>query len=258
MRERGILLDNEGVLRRDPLIEPVPRYREVGTLDKVCQELGLSADLADFAACGLFDRERGLYAHQREAFKAVSIDRRSMVVTTSTGSGKTECFLLPMFEALLRESCGWSGPERPRAVRALILYPLNALVEDQMTRLRRALNGVDRGDQPGARTWLKSHRADRFTFGRYNGRTPVAGHPSPSKTAELNLERAQLQRRAKAVVGKEPELRDQFPSLDSDSGELWDRWSIQRTPPDVLVTNYSMLNIMLMRAFEDPIFDLTC
>ena len=59
-------------------------------------------------------------------------------------------------------------------------------------------------------------------------------------------------------MGKAPELRDQFPSLDADSGELWDRWSIQERPPDVLVTNYSMLNIMLMRALECPIFDMTC
>ena len=132
------MLEKEGVLYRDPLIETVPGYRKVGTLDEVCRELGLSPDLADFAACGLFDRERRLYAHQRDALKAVAVNRKSMVVTTGTGSGKTECFMLPILESLVRESRSWSGPERPRAVRALILYPLNALVEDQMTRLRRA------------------------------------------------------------------------------------------------------------------------
>ena len=38
------------------------------------------------------------------------------------------------------------------------------------------------------------------------------------------------------------------PSLDADSGELWDRWSMQEAPPDLLATNYSMLNVMMMRA----------
>ena len=102
-----------------------------------------------------------------------------MVVTTGTGSGKTECFLLPVIEALVRESADWKGPDRPTAVRALILYPLNALVEDQMTRLRRSLDG------PGPREWLKANRRDRFTFGRYNGWTPVSGPRSAPKENEV-------------------------------------------------------------------------
>ena len=53
------------------------------------------------------------------------------------------------------------------------------------------------------------------------------------------------------------EARYQFPSVDEESGERWDRWTIQEEPPDVLVTNYSMLNIMLMRAIEAPIFAKT-
>ena len=88
---------------------------------------------------------------------------KDVVVTTGTGSGKTECFLLPIFSYLIKESRDWTdygdrpdrpwwlsqqhssrkripqrhGENRPAAIRALILYPLNALVEDQLMRLRR-------------------------------------------------------------------------------------------------------------------------
>jgi DEAD/DEAH box helicase domain-containing protein len=248
VRERADLLGREGALHRDPLIEPVSRYDEVGTLAEACRDLNLSPEFADFAARGAFAAGRKLYPHQRAALDAVCTRGRSMVVTTGTGSGKTECFLLPVIESLVRESSGWRGTDRPKAVRALILYPLNALVEDQMTRLRRSLDG------PAARAWLAANRRDRFTFGRYNGRTPVSGGRTRSKKAKRLQELRKLQRRARVLAGLPDEVRHQFPSVDADSGERWDRWSIQDQPPDVLVTNYSMLNIMLMRAIEAGIF----
>ena len=105
--------------------------------------------------------------------------------------GKTECFLLPIFSQLVEESKDWqpygnreSKPwmekgkrqrggeheERQAAIRALILYPLNALVEDQLMRLRRACDSLD------AREWLDENRdGNRFYFGRYIGSTPVPG-----------------------------------------------------------------------------------
>lgn len=178
-----------------------------------------------------------------------------MVVTTGTGSGKTECFLLPLFQPLISESARWKSLERARAVRALILYPLNALAEDQMVRLRTALDSPDGRDPDGkiirrARSWQKNNRPDRIYFGRYTGRTPVPGSPSSSsKKRELEKERKRLERQA-ASVAERDELRFQFPSLDSDSAELWNRWSMQNAAPDILITNYSMLNIMLMRSIE--------
>jgi len=252
MRERADLLDREGTLHREPLVEPVARYQEVGTLAEACRELRLSPAFADFASLGAFASGRKLYAHQRAALDEVCARGRSMVVTTGTGSGKTECFLLPVIESLVRESGDWTGPERPKAVRALILYPLNALVEDQMSRLRRAL------DSPAARAWLAAHRRDRFTFGRYNGRTPVSGRPdSAQKQKDRKAALLKLQKRARSLAGLGDEASQQFPSVDPDSGERWDRWTIQDQPPDVLVTNYSMLNIMLMRKIEAGIFDAT-
>src|SRR5262249_37777525 len=60
---------------------------------------------------------------------------------------------------------------RRAAVRGLILYPMNALVEDQLTRMRKAL------DAQAVRDWFRDHRCgNRVYFGRYNSATPVPGH----------------------------------------------------------------------------------
>ena len=68
---------------------------------------------------------------------------------------------------------------RPAAVRALVLYPMNALVEDQLTRLRRAL------DSDPAREWFSRHRGgNRVYLGRYNSSTPVAGHEYNAPTQQ--------------------------------------------------------------------------
>lgn len=137
---------------------------------------------------------------------------------------------------------------RPAAVRALILYPLNALVEDQLARLRDGLDGVQ------ARAWLHAQRSgNRFYFGRYTGRTPVSGNRTAAATARLRDEFTGIERDARLVAGS-PAARF-FPSMDG--GEMWSRWDMQDHPSDILITNYSMLNIMLMRGVESPIFDQT-
>jgi DEAD/DEAH box helicase domain-containing protein len=81
------------------------------------------------------------YGHQLEAWKQlIEVEQKSVLVSSGTGSGKTECFLVPMLDDLARESemaraTGGSG--RLRGVRALMLYPLNALIASQQERLKR-------------------------------------------------------------------------------------------------------------------------
>ena len=259
--ERQALLREPGRLSQSPRIEFVPRYTEDCELITACDRLSISSDLAALSACGLFPAGRNLYIHQFASLSAVVKNKKHMVVTTGTGSGKTECFLLPLFQSLLNESKKWKAG-RPRALRSLILYPLNALAEDQMVRLRTALDSTDTRDDKGylvkrARSWLSQNRNDRIYFGRYTGRTPVSGSPkSPSKRKEHKREQDRLLRQARSVADRE-DLRFQFPSLDPDSGEQWDRWSMQDKPPDILITNYSMLNIMLMRSIESKVFSDT-
>lgn len=252
VQERRALLSRPGVLCQEPLIEPIAPYRRAGTLRQESARLGLSADFVEFAERGLFDRSRRLFSHQRDALAAVSGEKKHLIVTSGTGSGKTECFLLPIVESLIRESQAWKA-KRARAVRALIIYPLNALAEDQMVRLRQALDSVD-AERPGARSWLRANRSDRLYFGRYTGRTPVPGAEKTETKRRWTKYKNELDRQARRA-GQHPTLRYHFPSLDG--GECWDRWSMQAAPPDIMITNNSMLNIMLMREIEDPIFEQT-
>lgn len=212
------------------------------------------------------------------------IHGKNLVVTTGTGSGKTECFLLPLLASLSKESRTWPdcpGKESERqwfrhgssfqfqwghtgrhqasqhALRAIVLYPLNALVEDQVRRLRSTL------DSQAVHDWLDRHRGgNRILFGRYTGTTPVSGSRENLGARErLQRQLRELASSADSVLkeieqGKIPDdIRYYFPNMSG--GEMWSRWDMQTTPPDILITNYSMLNIMLMRAVESQIFERT-
>ncbi len=281
--ERDSLLRESGWLFQEPRFEPIfPNPSSGKTLSQLCAHPQIPSDLGDFLARGgndgLAPKDRKLYEHQMEAIKASVIDRKDVVVTTGTGSGKTECFLLPIFSYLIKESRGWNDyghrnpnhpwwqslerrtgayiPQRqnegrPAALRALILYPLNALVEDQLMRLRRTC------DSPEARRWLHENRGNnRFYFGRYTGLTPVSGQENSQKLKKLRENLDKLHRQAGEVSDSE-EKRYFFPSTDVDTAEMWSRWDMQDHPPDILITNYSMLNIMLIRDLEQPIFETT-
>lgn len=262
------------------MAEPVPIYPLSDyTLAQAAAQLGPDyAGLAPLGA-GLLPPTMRLYEHQWNALEAVIAGKKDLVVTTGTGSGKTECFLLPLVASLARESlrwghCGnaadrfrwrkdgervsqWAHSSRPHAVRALVLYPLNALVEDQLRRLRMTL------DCPEAHAWLDANRkGNRVLFGRYTGQTPVPGQPT-TKVAARRLKKLLQQsdgawRRVEMALqlpDADPDIRYHFARVDG--GEMWSRWDMQETPPDILITNYSMLNIMLMRDIEDVIFAKT-
>lgn len=298
VEERRRILDRDGVLYREPLIEPQPPYAGSGFQD-VAQVASsalagiagwtpqLIDDFSTLALNGLFLSQNRppieLYTHQVEMLRASVALEHDTVILTGTGSGKTEAIYLPIIAALAREAASWpSRPPAPRndwwamdpppgsgrrvhhprisqraheqggrmpAVRALVLYPLNALAEDQIARLRQALDGDN------VRAWLASRRpGNKFWFGRYTGWTPIPGR-SDRNGAEAEL-RQELERLAdmEAAVRTTAAARF-FPRLDG--GEMWSRWDMQEAPPDVLITNYSMLNIMLMRDIEAPIFGMT-
>ncbi|NIA10743.1 MAG: DEAD/DEAH box helicase, partial [Nitrospiraceae bacterium] len=261
-------------------------------------------DFKSLVACGLFG-DYELYDHQTEMLKRV-LEGRNCVVTAGTGSGKTEAFLFPLFAYLARESSGWVAPDTPdphvndwwsnsqwqdscrnehnriqrsyrvsqrgheqrdAAVRALIIYPMNALVEDQLTRLRKAL------DSDGAREWFQHNReGNRIYFGRYNKSTPIPGpefnkpntkgarSPKRKKIERLTGVLNDIDRDAGAAEryakkNNKPDVTSYFPKLDG--AEMRSRWDMQDSPPDILITNFSMLSIMLMREIEDSIFEKT-
>jgi ATP-dependent helicase YprA (DUF1998 family) len=79
----------------------------------------------DSAFLAAVDGARQLYVHQEEAIRRVAAGK-NIVVATGTGSGKTECFLYPILLHLYREQME-STPTIGPGVRALVLYPMNAL-----------------------------------------------------------------------------------------------------------------------------------
>ncbi|MCA9626940.1 MAG: DEAD/DEAH box helicase, partial [Myxococcales bacterium] len=270
--ERRELLDTEGSTWREPWIEPVVEYRLSGLgVDQALRDAGGDADLAEFVKCGLIGYP-DIFRHQAASLAAVRTGK-NVVVTAGTGSGKTESFLLPVVDALLMESRSWTGSspagerwwaikdaqhqaQRARehgrlpGVRALILYPMNALVEDQLVRLRRAL------DSDAARQWLKTNRGGhRFYFGRYTGATPVSGRRVRS-TKTTQLKRALVDAEERFDAWRHDEEKRYF--LQSlDGAEMRCRWDMQAHAPDLLITNYSMLNIMLLRDIEHGMFEQT-
>lgn len=255
--------------------------------------------------CGLFRSDIELYQHQLNMLKT-SLAGRNCVITAGTGSGKTESFLLPLFAQIAREIPRWKRPlgscdgvdswwndrkwqeeckrekrspripqrgneTRPAAVRGLILYPMNALVEDQLTRLRKSL------DSKEARKWLDANAEGNYVYlGRYNGSTPVPGHEFKNTTNKgVDVDQGKVEKLIKALQEVEQsseraenyasddrnsdpdkeEARYFFPRLDG--AEMRSRWDMQDSPPDILITNFSMLSIMLMREADSGIFDKT-
>jgi len=141
------------------------------------------------------------YLHQASAFERLSSRDRApqpTIVTTGTGSGKTESFLIPLLDHCRRERA------RGRAgIKAIILYPMNALVTDQGRRLARLLN-----DEAA----LQAVTAGVYIGGQGTHATPDRDH-----------------------------LVDQRDRLRED-------------PPDILLTNYKMLDLLLLRQADQPLW----
>ena len=466
--ERRRLLREPGAFCTEPLIEPIPRYTpspgpggEPITFEDVYRDATQHAILegfseparrafVDIALGGLFPsvewgdaplKRRAAflpYAHQLEMLRRGVREGTPGIVTSGTGSGKTEAFLLPLVAAISKEAIGWEAPEehfltrrwwhdpngepyserddkdrpkvrlprgllpgaaaplrtpfcrhrdgerRPSAVRALVLYPMNALVEDQMVRLRKALDSSEARPRDGrtfprepnllrplhwgdTRDWtsrfpgitMRPRRLSRRrqAAARTLGTIRFPGHKRADHNDNVayedvwqdeldrrrrrldrlfdhmvGLERGQQQARlyaldAQARADQQQRLREwehehgptvpkdvylelaqlvgkrtlagaledygrrfgdpdgetravlsqrqltdsdaasppsamatdespfMFPSVDGS--ELTNRWDMQADPPDILITNVSMLSAMLNREVEASVFDQT-
>ena len=294
---RKDLLQRPGVIHQVPYLESTPRYQtgerfsDMDDLDPAA----LRAYLAVAESQG--DLPRLIYdppyKHQSQAVRSTLIEGRNLVIMTGTGSGKTESFLLPILGRLAREAD--TSPQNfatQPAVRALLLYPMNALVNDQLGRLR-ALFG-----DPRIVALFKGWANRPPRFARYTSRTPYAGLRTARKDSSkfsafddffVDIERrsndptADDQADAKRLMralkdrGKWPAKPDlaawfgekgtrwQDPATGAfvravtlpDDTELLTRHEVHAAPPDLLVTNYSMLEYMMMRPIERSIFDMT-
>lgn len=150
----------------------------------------------------VFPLNRKPYTHQTESWEALLKKKKTIVVTAGTGSGKTECFMLPVLQDLFLQKQNGKGD----GVQAIFIYPLNALMKNQQKRIDawcRALN-------------------PKITYAIYNGDTPDSLSKNKIKEEEA------------------------YPQLLS-------RKQIRSNPPQILFTNPTMLNYMLVRPEDQPI-----
>jgi DEAD/DEAH box helicase domain-containing protein len=297
------LLKNDNLLK-EPYLEILPEYLVADINGSPISDLN---ELTDSIATGFGGNKQiasdfltkfiksGLisyipYKHQVEMFEKTFLNKNNTVITSGTGSGKTEAFLWPLFAQLYNEAKTWEKPNygnpnwfisgneeyipnqrkgetRRAAVRSLILYPMNALVEDQMTRLRKAL------DNDTVRNHFDDSQGlngNRLYFGQYNGNTIVPGNFEGSENKKKRkhcLKRLrEIQNNSNQVenyVQKNPKELDEVmyiaPRLTSirRTSEMVTRWDMQEYPPDILITNFSMLSVMLMRNIESNLFAST-
>lgn len=200
------------------------------TADEVPHTLREMTDSGEFArdlvdhldARGAVPRDRPLYSHQLAAIRAAmseTHERPAVMVTAGTGAGKTESFLLPILDELWRQPrvAGESG------VRCIVLYPMNALVNDQVDRLY---------------SWLRNQ--NRVTLFHFTSETPE-DHVMANRIGVPRWEPCRFRTRRQAR------------GLETVDGRKLDP-SCRGTVPDILITNYSMLEYMLCRPQDAVLF----
>jgi len=273
--ERGQSLRLRGTVAQAPFIEATPSFpsaHKLVELERLHPDF-VPAGIAELMQHGVPVDRFPLYTHQEEALLAAFSERPNLLVATGTGSGKTETFLLPILADILREACTWPAPDgdaqagsynaqanvwlhgrrherRPAAMRAIVLYPMNALVNDQLSRLRRILS---RGTSPD---WQRRNLdGNVLHFGMYTGLSEPTG--SWSDRWRRDKYAAYMAALREDWQKLREDLRDTGGWPRPDSPEMLCRWDIQMAPPDILITNYSMLEYMLVRPIENPIFEAT-
>jgi ATP-dependent helicase YprA (DUF1998 family) len=264
--ERDRILSTPGISFQPPFVEATATYaagRDYADLP--IPEAARRVLIAAAAAVPSTGIPKTPYFHQSKAIEVFSKGDAELVVATGTGSGKTESFLMPILGSLAIESAARASSWSTAGVRCLLLYPMNALVNDQVSRLRKVF-----GNSQVAQI-LKGGRAGRATFGMYTSRTPYPGLATKKK----DKERLGSLLRSLYIDGVTPQIREmllregKWPAKDvlafletgyetgADDAELITRHEMQRRAPDLLVTNYSMLEYMMLRPIEASIFEQT-
>lgn len=200
-----------------PILEATPPFKNGCFLRELIEDGILNKDCERYFYHSLpYLQKNPLYLHQEKAIRKI-LNGRNIVIASGTSSGKTECFLLPAYNHLMNEyKEGNLGP----GVRALLLYPMNALANDQLRRLRET-----------ARVMEKEMPDVRITFGRYVGDTPETKKQGEEKFRHTN------------------------PGVEPVKSELLSREEMRENPPYILITNYAMLEYLLLRPKDSSFFD---
>ena len=254
-------LNQEGILYQKPYVESSPAYKS--TTNGIQSSPKLPDWLKDYFKA-LSDANLGVYpspfCHQISALEA-AFEGQDLFVSTGTGSGKTECFMWPLMAKLASEARNSPDSWAMRGVRTIIMYPMNALVSDQISHLRRLIGDPDHRFINIFRTAC-GNNSRRPQFGMYTGRTPYAGK-EPRRSEDRSLaatysrmvnpendeEKAFLEKLIKDGKLPAKENFDEFLEKlyngkhipNDEDAELVTRFEMQQFCPDILITNYSML-----------------
>jgi len=163
-----------------PFLELIYPYIRDASIKDLCEQGVLSEEILSMPCFSLpkpepISLDAPLYSHQVRAIKKLCVENKSIVISSGTGSGKTECFSIPIVNDLLKD-------DTP-GVRALLVYPLNALVNDQMERLRVMLKGTP------------------ITFGRFTSELP-----NEAKEDDCTLPNEIISREEIRKEGKIPQI----------------------------------------------------
>lgn len=199
-------LNNDGLLARGPFLDVTDAFVKGSSINSLIKTGELSGEFKNIN----MPIDRPLYKHQEEAIIKVQ-KGKNIVVSTGTGSGKTECFLIPIFNYLLRQH---ENRQLGPGVRALIIYPMNALANDQVERLRGLLANYP-----------------KITYGCYTGQTKHKFNDALVEYKKLNNDENPLK------------------------NELISREQMKESPPNILITNYAMLEYLMIRPDDNVFFD---
>ena len=217
---------DEGILAK-PFYEAIfPWEGDSRTLKERCDKKEVHPIIADLHCKELKNGKKidSLYKHQRRAIEAIR-QGKSIVVTTGTGSGKTECFMYPIFDYLANKID--EGKEL-KGIQALFLYPLNALIQSQGDRFERF-----------CREFNEKNPENKVHYANYTGKMQET---YAEAIIELHKQNPNL-----AIS----ELEEKFPE---DGVEYIDRTTLRRSVPQFLITNSTMLEYALIRKSDAPLF----
>lgn len=200
------LLDAQDQFAAGPYLDVTDSFMKGKSIVDLIKEGLLSESFKDLDMYAA----RPLYLHQEKAIRK-AFTGKNVVVSTGTGSGKTESFLIPVLAEIMKEH---ETNTLTPGIRALIIYPMNALANDQMERLRAILKG-----------------APYITYGSYTGQTKECYKDAIKEYLALN--------------------EDQEP-LDN---ELISREQMKESPPHILITNYAMLEYLMVRPDDSVFFE---
>ena len=283
--ERNELVDTENIMWKWPQVELLSNYPTISNTNKDVYSSGkINEKFHEYLDKSLFSDAKGepfkMYSHQADALLE-SNKNKNVILTTGTGSGKTEAMYLTLFKSLFNESLTWEKPNKPSeefwfeseeslkninnwqrhnesreaAVRCLMLFPLNALVDDQKTRLRKIFTG-DQGNQLS-----KIINGNKIYFGAYTGGNGHSPNITSKNYKDIKEKLKSSYKEFKNICTKinegsySSDLR--YMTQTFDGGEMWTKKDMQLKPPDILISNYSMLSIMMSRSFEKNIIDST-